>query len=30
MNKQESSEYGYQYYISEAVETIARIEAEKK
>ena len=29
MNKQEVPEYGYQYYISEAVETIARIEAEK-
>ena len=29
MNKQESSEYGYQYYINEAAETSARIEAEK-
>ena len=29
MNKQEVPEYGYQYYINEAAETIARIEAEK-
>ena len=29
MNKQESSECGYQYYINEAAETSARIEAEK-
>ena len=29
INKQEVSEHGYQYYINEAAETIARIEAEK-
>ena len=29
MNKQEVPEHGYQYYINEAAETIARIEAEK-
>ena len=29
MNKQEVSEHGYQYYINDAAETVARLNAEK-
>ena len=29
INKQKVPEHGYQYYINEAAETIARIESEK-